>query len=215
MELLSGDLLAAQATAVRSGGGVRPPGSSACRCTPCCARTRRPRCSPRIAGLLLSGPLRHRAATALGFLGCLDSASPNHVEGWAVDLGAPGRPVRLDVLVECGRRGDAHRGRAAPRHREQGFGEAACGFSAILPPHPDASAERRIAVRLAGQRTELAGSPVVVDPVPGLIGSFDTLHGMAAHGWALDRTQPDTPCRWRWWGQAARCWARRRQPVPR
>ena len=193
MELLSGDLLAAQATAVRSGGGVPPAWQFRLPVHALLRPHQTATLTPRIAGLRLSGPSVTVSATSLGYLGCLDSASPNHVEGWAVDLGAPGRRVRLDVLVNADVVVTLTADEPRPDISDQGFGEAACGFSAILPPHPDASAERRIAVRLAGQRTELAGSPIVVDPVPGLIGSFDTLHGMAAHGWALDRTQPDTP----------------------
>jgi GT2 family glycosyltransferase len=146
---------------------------------------------PRVAGRLLPGPLLTLSAEAMGVLGCLDRASPHHVEGWAIDLRRPARPVRLDVVVNA---------RVVTTVRAQssrpdlaGLGSAACGFSVQLPEHPDPSARRRIAVRLSGLRTELAGSPVHVDPVPGLIGSFDTLHGMTAHGWALDRGRPGVP----------------------
>ena len=148
---------------------------------------------PRIAGLLLPGPLLTLTPEGLGFIGCLDAASPHHVEGWAIDLARPDRPVRIDVVVNARTVATVSAGESRPDIAALGLGRAKCGFSARLPDHIDPAARRRIAVRLAGQRTELAGSPVHIDPVPGLIGSFDTLHGMAAHGWALDRAEPDRP----------------------
>ena len=74
-----------------------------------------------------------------------------------------------------------------------GYSSGAHGFSARLPDHPDPAARRRVSVRLSEQRIELSGSPVVVDSIPGLGGSFDTLHGMSAHGWALNRSSPEVP----------------------
>ena len=148
---------------------------------------------PRVGGLLLPGPLLTLTPEGLGFIGCLDAASPHHVEGWAVELAQPNRPVKLDIVVDARVVATLGAGESRPDIAALKLGRNRCGFSARLPDHPDPSAPRRIAVRLAGGRTELAGSPVHVDPVPGLIGSFDTLHGMAAHGWALDRVQPDVP----------------------
>jgi GT2 family glycosyltransferase len=75
--------------------------------------------------------------------------------------------------------------------RLRGLGDGRCGFALNLPDPKDPRARRRIGVRLAGQRTGLAGSPVVIDPHPDLGGRFDTLHGMSAHGWALDRAHPN------------------------
>lgn len=148
---------------------------------------------PRIAGMLLPGPLLTITPGSLGFLGCLDRASPHHVEGWAIELRRPKRPVRIDVVVNAepvaSLRADAPR----PDLASLELGATDCGFSVQLPEHADPAARRRISVRLAGQRTELAGSPVHLDPTPGLMGSFDSLHGMAAHGWALNREQPGAP----------------------
>ncbi len=147
----------------------------------------------RIAGQRLAGPLLTIDPQRLGFLGCLDRASPHYVEGWAVDLNRPGRPVWLEVLVDAQVVATILADETRPDIATLGLGPDKCGFSAHLPEHADPAARRRIAVRLAGLRTELAGSPVHLDPVPGLVGSFDTLHGMAAHGWALNRAQPDVP----------------------
>ena len=193
VELLAGGRLAAQGTARRAGGGVPPAWQFRLPVHALLRPHETLQLQPRIAGRLLPGLPLTLTPAGLGFLGCLDAASPNHVEGWAVDLASPGRPVRLDVLVGAEVVATITADEPRPDIADQGFGETACGFSAILPAHPDPSAQRRIAVRLAGERTELAGSPLVVDPVPGLIGSFDTLHGMAAHGWALNRAQPEAP----------------------
>ena len=193
VELFSGTRLAAQGTALRAGGGIPPAWQFRLPVHALLRPHEVASLQTRIAGRLLSGPPVTLTPPGLGFLGCLDAASPNHVEGWAINLSAPGQRVRLDVLVDADLVATVTADQKRPDIADQGLGEQACGFSVILPAHPDPAAQRRIAVRLAGQRTELAGSPVVVDPVPGLIGSFDTLHGMAAHGWALNRAAPDVP----------------------
>ncbi len=193
VELLSGGRLAAQGTALRAGGGVPPAWQFRLPVHALLRPHETLAVQPRIGGRVLPGLPLTLSPGGLGFLGCLDAASPNHVEGWAVDLSAPGRRVRLDVIVGAETVVTVTADQPRPDIADQGYGETECGFSVILPPHPDPSAQRRIAVRLAGERTELSGSPVTVDPVPGLIGSFDTLHGMAAHGWALNRAQADTP----------------------
>jgi len=74
-----------------------------------------------------------------------------------------------------------------------GVGDGQCGFHFPLPPPSDPKARRRISVRLAGQAMGLAGSPLYLDVVPGLMGCFDSLHGMSAHGWALNEAEPDVP----------------------
>ncbi len=148
---------------------------------------------PRVAGRLLPAPLITLTPDSIGFLGCLDRASPHYVEGWAINLRRPERPVRVDVVVNAEPVANLRADEPRPDLASLGLGAINCGFSAHLPEHADPSARRRIAVRLAGLRTELAGSPVHLDPAPGLIGSFDTLHGMAAHGWALDCAQPTKP----------------------
>jgi GT2 family glycosyltransferase len=149
------------------------------------------RLRPRIGGRLLSAPVLPVTAADLGYAGCLDSANPEEVTGWAVDLRHPKRRVALEVmrdtdivarLVADGHRDDLKKG---------GLGDGRCGFYAELPKADDAAARRRIGVRLAGRLTELAGSPRIVDPTPHLLGRFDTLHGMSVHGWAWDRNKPD------------------------
>jgi GT2 family glycosyltransferase len=148
---------------------------------------------PRVGGCILDAPALIFDAAMQGFLGCLDAASPGHVEGWALDAAQPGRPVKLDVFVDATRVGSVTASGDRPDVQAMGFGGAACGFTLVLPEHPDPLARRRIAVRVAGSRTELAGSPLFIDPVPGVGGWFDSLHGMCAHGWALDQKAPDTP----------------------
>ncbi len=191
LELLGDGGLVAQGVATRQAGAVPPEWHFRLPIVALLRPGQSVAVQPRLAGLVLPGPGVTLDPAHQGHFGCLDSASPSHVEGWAVDASAPGRRVRLDVLVDT--EVVATITADQPRHdiSDQGYGQAACGFSIPLPPHADPAGERRIAVRLAGQRTELSGSPVVVDPVAGLIGSFDTIHGMAVHGWALDRRRPE------------------------
>ena len=191
LELVGGGAIVAQGVAVREAGAVPPEWRFRLPIQALLRPGHTMAVQLRLAGLVLPGPPLSLDAARQEHFGCLDSASPSHVEGWAVDNAAPNRRVRLDILV--GTEVVATITADQPRHdiSDQGYGQAACGFSVALPEHSGLSGERRIAVRLAGQRTELSGSPVVVDPVPGLIGSFDTIHGMAVHGWALDRRRPD------------------------
>ena len=144
-----------------------------------------------IGGLLIDTVAIAISADALGYAGCLDLANPGYVEGWALNLLAPTQRVSLDIrvgtdivatVVADEKRDDLRRG---------GLGDGRYGFGFNLPEPKDPRARRRISVRLAGHRTELAGSPVVIDPHPDFAGRFDTLHGMSAHGWALDRAHPD------------------------
>jgi len=148
---------------------------------------------PRVGGHLLAGPKLAVSPTTLGFVGCLDVASPDHVEGWAVNLDHPSRRVQLDVYVDAALVASVTADAMRPDIAKAGIGDGGCGFIVSLPPHPDPAARRRIGVRLAGAPTELDGSPVYLDPVPGLRGCFDTLHGMSAHGWALNHAAPDMP----------------------
>jgi GT2 family glycosyltransferase len=148
---------------------------------------------PRIGGLLLAGPSLPVSAAAAGFAGFLDRASPESVEGWAVDLRHPERRVKLDILVDATVVGTVAADLPRPDIRQAGYGDGNCGFTLQLPSHPDPQARRQVSVRLSGIRTELAGSPLVIDPAPGLAGCFDTVHGMCAHGWALDRGAPESP----------------------
>jgi GT2 family glycosyltransferase len=148
---------------------------------------------PRIGGLHLPETLLSVTPGALGLLGCLDTASPHHAEGWAIDQSTPGRRVQLEVLVNAQVVATIRADQPRPDIAALGICDGQCGFTVQLPKHPDPTARRHIAVRLAGLGTALAGSPLIIDPVPGLSGSFDTIHGMSAHGWALNRARLDVP----------------------
>jgi GT2 family glycosyltransferase len=148
----------------------------------------------RIGGQVQDIPPVGIAANGLGVLGCLDVATPTRVEGWAMrsDPARQGAPL-LEVLIGAEIVGTvrADRPRADISVVEGGLGGALCGFEFELPKPADPRAAKRISVRLAGTRTALTGSPAIIDPMPALMGRFDTLHGMSAHGWALDRGHPD------------------------
>jgi GT2 family glycosyltransferase len=150
----------------------------------------------RIAGRVLDKPVVTLSPKQLGVVGCLDVATPVRVEGWAIGLRGGARPVMLEVLVDNAvvatvaadqKRADL----AGLEMADIKLGDGRCGFALDLPEPEDPHARKRVGVRIAGERTELTGSPVVIDPMPDLLGRFDTLHGMSAHGWALDRAHPD------------------------
>jgi GT2 family glycosyltransferase len=144
----------------------------------------------RVGGLLVAGATAALACDTAGYAGCLDIAAPTHVEGWAVRFAQPPAPVDLDILVGTEIVGRVTANQLREDLRQSGLGDGRCGFSFDLPSPEDPGARKRVSVRLAGTGTELTGSPVVIDPRPNLLGRFDTLHGMSAHGWALDRAQP-------------------------
>jgi GT2 family glycosyltransferase len=190
VELLEGTRLAGQGVAMRQEGTqrwtYRVP--LACLAPPSAAAALTLRVGGMMSGL---APLE-LAPNALGVLGCLDVVTPTRIEGWAVRLGALAAPPLLEVLID----GDVV-GTAMPDELRADImlsagqkGGMRCGFGFDLPKPADGHASKRIGVRLAGTRTDLTGSPAVIDPMPALMGRFDTLHGMSAHGWALDRTQP-------------------------
>jgi len=144
----------------------------------------------RIGGAVLRLPVVTLSPADLGYVGCMDVATPHRVAGWAINLRAPDRPVMLEVVVDTAVVATV----AADKLRRDLRGarrlDGRCGFAVDLPEAEDPHARKRIGVRLAGERTELSGSPVVLEPMPDLLGRFDTLHGMSAHGWAMDRAHP-------------------------
>jgi len=146
----------------------------------------------RVGGLEVTTAPISLSADAVGYAGCLDVATPSRVEGWAINLRNPREAVQLEVVVGTAVVG----GIAAHTLREdlrlRGIGDGRCGFGFDLPSPEDPRARKRVSVRLAGSQTELTGSPVLIDPRPNLIGRFDTLHGMSAHGWALDRARTNS-----------------------
>jgi GT2 family glycosyltransferase len=151
------------------------------------------RLRPRIGGRILDAPALPLALNHLGFIGCLDAASPDHAEGWAIDLARPDQPAQLDILVNGAAVGRVSAADPRPDVKRVIKGADHCGFVFALPPQADPMARRQVEVRLAGQKISLSGSPMVIDPVPGITGYFDSLHGMYAHGWALNNADPDQP----------------------
>jgi GT2 family glycosyltransferase len=146
----------------------------------------------RVGGMMAKAAPVKIAPNALGLVGCVDVVTPTRVEGWALDLGAAESAVALDVLID----GDVV-GTLRPDRKRADIsvvngepGGVRCGFGFDLPSPEDGHVAKRIEVCVAGTRTGLLGSPAVIDPMPSLMGRFDTLHGMSAHGWALDRSQP-------------------------
>ncbi len=151
------------------------------------------RLQARIGGRLLPTCVLELPPGALGVIGCLDVATPERVEGWAVDLRDPKRRVALDVVCDTEVVAGISADRGRDDLRQSGLGDGFGGFAATLPEPATPSARRRISVRLAGTRTELSGSPLIIDPAPAIAGRLDTLHGRSLHGWAWDRNRPKTP----------------------
>ncbi len=144
----------------------------------------------RVGGQVLPMPMLPVSQESLGWGGCIDGLTADHIAGWAINHRAAERPVDLDIVIDgvVVSRVVA----ADPREdlRAMGFATIAHGFTAALPHPADPTARRRIGVRFAGSQTGLAGSPLVLDPAPKLTGSFDRLHSTSAHGWALDHAHP-------------------------
>jgi GT2 family glycosyltransferase len=145
----------------------------------------------RIAGVVPQQAPLVLTPGELGYAGCLDSAGPGAVEGWAVDLRRPKQRVAIEVLLGTEVVAEALAQDLREDIRHGGIGDGRCGFTALLPKQTDPTAVLRIAVRIAATQTELSGSPLIIEPMPQLLGRFDTLHGMSAHGWALDVAHPN------------------------
>jgi GT2 family glycosyltransferase len=190
VELLDGAALAGQGVAVREAGTANWRYQIAL--ANLVAPGREARLAVRVGGFVPDVAPITVTPQALGVMGCLDAATPTRVEGWALLVDAPHEPVLLEIVI--GRdvagtvRADQVRADIILPEHKQG---ARCGFAFDLPVPADPRAAKRVAVRVAGTRTALTGSPLVIDPMPDLFGRFDTLHGMSAHGWALDRAHPD------------------------
>jgi GT2 family glycosyltransferase len=189
VDLLDGTALAGQGIAVRD------PGTVTWRYEVALANLvapgREARLVLRVGGFLPEVAPIPVTPQMLGVLGCLDAATPTRVEGWALRVDAPREQVLLEIVIGRDIAGTvlADQLRAdiiLPEHKQG----ARCGFAFDLPTPADARAPKRVTVRVAGTRTGLTGSPLVIDPMPDLFGRFDTLHGMSAHGWALDRAHP-------------------------
>jgi GT2 family glycosyltransferase len=148
--------------------------------------------TPRIGGCVLEKPALTVTPEMLGLIGCLDAASNEHVAGWAIDLASPGSRLKIEVFVDGVMAVTAVAKEPRPDVRRFVPGDGECGFSVALPPHADPTARRRISVRPAGRSIDLAGSPLVIEPVA-ITGFFDPLHGMYAHGWAMNNAEPDVP----------------------
>ena len=194
VELMFGETVAARGLAMRIGKGVGAEGAAAWHFALQPTSLLRPgqvvNLTLRIGGQPVEGAAIAVQAADFGFLGCLDAASPMHAEGWAVDLSNPHGRVALDLVVDEVIVGSVKAFEPRDDLQAQGFGDGRNAFDAPLPEHADPAAPRTIAVRLAGTATHLAGSPLTISPLPGLTGMFDALHGMAAHGWAIDRSRP-------------------------
>ncbi len=190
VDLLDGAALAGQGVAVRD------PGTTTWRYRVALANLvapdREARLALRVGGFVPEVAPITVTPQMLGVMGCLDAATPTRVEGWALRVAAPRETVLLEIVIGRDVAGTvlADQIRADIVLPDQKHG-ARCGFVFDLPVPADARAAKRVTVRLAGTRTALTGSPLVIDPMPDLFGRFDTLHGMSAHGWALDRAHPN------------------------
>jgi GT2 family glycosyltransferase len=191
IEWVDGGWIAAQAVATRTGRQKLYRFRTQLRALPRPGQTAQLRA--RIGGCVYPDPVIALSPADLGFVGCLDAASADFAEGWAIDLKRPGKRVKLDVFVDGAYAGSTVADQPRPDVQRLVPGDGVCGFIHPLPAHADPAARRRIEVRLAGHRLGLAGSPMQLVQVPGLTGYFDSLHGMYAHGWALNNAAPDVP----------------------
>lgn len=150
-------------------------------------------CMFRIAGRLLDGPSFLLTMQALGVLGYVDQSEGGRVVGWACDLNAPDRPVAVDLV----RGGVVVRtmvaDQARPDLQAAGICDGQAGFSFLLPQDGSFSEPAEISVVLSGTALNLINSPLVVAVPSSMRGVFDRLHGMSAHGWALDLADPKSP----------------------
>ena len=122
------------------------------------ARAGRPRPAP-------APPAAAPAAAAGPLAGNLEEASPERVRGWAVNLFAPGKPVRLAIVADGARLASFAAAEPRPDVAAAGYGEGNCGFDlrlvglACLSP-------RGLAVCRAEDGARIDGSPTALEPQP-------------------------------------------------
>ncbi|ACI51575.1 glycosyl transferase family 2 [Gluconacetobacter diazotrophicus PA1 5] len=150
-------------------------------------------CLFRIAGLFLDGPPFLLTMQTLGYLGYVDRPEPGCVTGWVCDMTMPDRRVAVDLV----RDGVVLQTVLADRFREDllalGIGDGHAGFSFTLPHDGSFRNPADVSVVVSGGSLNLVNSPLMVFAPPPFRGAFDRLHGMSAHGWALNMADPKTP----------------------
>ena len=113
---------------------------------------------------------RETGAAAILALGRLEGqcrlADPRRITGWARNLGAPGRKVLLEVLVDGEPLGTV-RADLPRKDLAATLGEdIRVGFILQLPRPLSAHGERRVTLRRAADHAELKGSPIVLPHAP-------------------------------------------------
>ena len=128
----------------------------------------------------------------LGYIGCLD-AFAGKVQGWAIDLGDPRKPVAVDLRINGAVLATTTAGAARPDVRIPGVKHGRCGFDLPLPDGFAGGQAFELSAVLAGTDTHLCNSPLNVPARAAVEGCLDRCHGTSVHGWALNRLQPKPP----------------------
>ncbi len=144
---------------------------------------------PRIAGKLLFDGAVQVTDSDIGYAGVVDVVTAGMVSGWARDWWRP-EPVPLDLVVD----GEVLSSTLADLYRsdlvgvDEGHGRY--GFEFPLQPGWNLQKTRQVSVVVSGTRLELGTSLQAFKPGPSVRGSFDSIYGTSAYGWALNDDEP-------------------------
>ena len=133
------------------------------------------------------------SSQAVGFEGYVSQSAGDGIQGWAVDLARPKRPVLLDVLV-----GERHLATVSANETRPdlvaGKDAIARAFTVDKALLGKLEPGDVVSVVLAGTRTHLVNSPRLVQAGDTIRGIFDNIDGNQACGWVIDLSEPDKPC---------------------
>jgi GT2 family glycosyltransferase len=144
----------------------------------------------RIAGLGCAAPSLKLSQEIAGLGGCIDSADAGHITGWAIDRRHRDFRAAIDLFDNGRLISTTQADRKREDLRDLGLPDCAHGFAVAIPPARDPAAKRLLSLRFADSKTDIHGSPILLDPQPARAGCFDRLHHSSAFGWAVDYARP-------------------------
>jgi GT2 family glycosyltransferase len=147
----------------------------------------------RVAGKIIKDVILPLEPSHIGYVGFVDVSLVGFIVGWALNLRTPADRVQLDLMLNGQLLTTILANEFRDDLRVAGISDGASGFQFDLSQIPGIRDPQLVSVLVSGTRLELCNSPVIAIPRPSLRGSFDTLHGLSAHGWALDDRLPSTP----------------------
>ncbi|AHJ64306.1 Glycosyltransferase [Granulibacter bethesdensis] len=146
----------------------------------------------RIGGAVIHTPVTITARD-IGWLGFVDLVQTGLISGWAIDLTGAGRRVALDLIVNNEVISQIIADDFRPDLQQTGISDGHSAFSFSLTAKPGFKGPSPARVVVSGTEMTLINGSFQATPPSSIRGCFDILHGMSAHGWAVDLDNPKKP----------------------